>query len=142
MSNEQLLPTILEPINRDKLLKLAAEAGENHLSPAQMSVKFGLAEKEVQILWYRDPAIAMAYAQAHLEQQIQQLETLKRIANDGDHKAQFAAAKLLYEIFSGYKQTTTFNISINNNPATIRTESSLRLTESVDAEILEKVQHD
>jgi hypothetical protein len=64
MSDEQLLPAILEPANRNQLLKLASEAGKNHLSPAQTALKLGLSEKETQILMYNDREVCATYASA------------------------------------------------------------------------------
>lgn len=145
MSDDKLLPAILEPVNRSQLLKLAQEAGENHLSPAQTALKLGLSEKETQILMYNDSEVASAYAIAHLEQQIASLKIVKEVANnsDPDNKQRLAAAWKLYELYSGHKTSTTFNIAIqNNHPAAIRTESSIKLVESLDAEVIEQIKDD
>jgi hypothetical protein len=81
---------------------------------------------------------------AHLDEQIRYLNTVKDIAADPDNKNQFGAAKYLYELFSGNKSNqTTFNIAIqNNHPQAIRTESSLKLIENVDAEVIKEIAND
>jgi hypothetical protein len=139
------LPAILRQENRQELLRKATEAGENHLSPAQTALKLGLSEKETQILMYNDPDVASAYAIAHLEQQIHHLKTVKEIANNSDpeNKQRFPAAKYLYELFSGHKTSTTFNIAIqNNHPAAIRTESAIKLVDAVDADVIKDIEND
>lgn len=146
MSDDQKqLPAILQPVNRDKLIELARAAGESHLSPAQTALKLGLSEKATQILMYQDPEIAAAYAMAHLEQQIQHLKTVKAIADDSDpqNKQRLAAAWKLYELFSGHKTSTTFNIAIqNNHPAAIRTESAIKLIDAVEADVIQAIEND
>jgi hypothetical protein len=145
MPDDKLLPAILSPTSRSKLLELSELAGQNHLSPAQTALLFGLSEKETQILMWQDSEVCAVYAKAHLKQQMDYLEVVKEIANDSDpeNKQRFPAAKYLYELFSGHKTSTTFNISIqNNHPAAIKTESSLKLVEAIDAETLEKIAND
>jgi|SRR5579872_161258 len=143
MSDTPAVPAILEPQNRQELLNIVRLAGENHLSPEQTALELGLSAKETQILWYKDSEIAITYAKAHLEQQIKQLDMLKKIAAGLEDKGLFQATKYLYELFSGNKSSTTFNIAIqNNHPQTVRTESAIRLVEAIDAETVEKIAND
>lgn len=139
------LPAVLQPENRDNLLAKIHQAGEMHLSPAQTSILLGLSEKQTQILWHTDPDIAGIYAVAHLEQQITQMKTMVRKANDSDNPKQFEAAKYLYELFSGNRnnnQNNTFNISVGAPADVRRVSDNIKLAEVLDAETVEKISND
>lgn len=145
MDELKQLPAIMQPDRRDDLLNKIHQAGEMHLSPAQTSILLGLSEKQTQILWHTDPEIAGIYATAHLEQQMIQMKTMVRKANDSDNPKQFEAAKYLYELFSGNRsnnQNNTFNISVGAPSEIKRMNDNLKVIESVDAEIIKQIKND
>jgi len=116
-------------------------AGGNKLNQAQLAVYLNLPDQDCRMLFFKNPELNRLLRQGELDIVIEQMERLKQIARNDEDRNQFAATKLLYEIYSDRQSapsTVVVNQTINNS----NVDRNLKLLESLDTDTIEAIVND
>ena len=116
-------------------------AGGNKLNQAQLAVYLNLPDQECRMLFFKHPELNRLLRQGELDVAVEQIERLKKIARNDEDRNQFAATKLLYEIYSDRQSgpsTVVVNQTINNSVV----DRNLKLLESLDTDTIEAIVND
>jgi hypothetical protein len=116
-------------------------AGGNKLNQAQLAVYLNLPDQDCRMLFFKNPELNQLLRQGELDIVIEQMERLKRIARNDEDRNQFAATKLLYEIYSD-RQSTPSTLVVNQTINNSNVDRNLKLLESLDTDTIEAIVND
>ena len=125
----------------EELKNRIRSAGGNKLNQAQLAVYLNLPDQDCRMLFFKNPELNQLLRQGELDIVIEQMERLKRIARNDEDRNQFAATKLLYEIYSD-RQSTPSTLVVNQTINNSNVDRNLKLLESLDTDTIEAIVND
>jgi hypothetical protein len=125
----------------EELKQKIRSAGGNKLNQAQLAVYLNLPDQDCRMLFFKNPELNRLLRQGELDIVVEQMERLKRIARNDEDRNQFAATKLLYEIYSD-RQSTPSTLVVNQTINNSNVDRNLKLLESLDTDTIEAIVND
>jgi hypothetical protein len=125
----------------EELKEKIRSAGGNKLNQAQLAVYLNLPDQDCRMLFFKNPELNRLLRLGELDIVVEQMERLKRIARNDEDRNQFAATKLLYEIYSD-RQSTPSTLVVNQTINNSNVDRNLKLLESLDTDTIEAIVND
>lgn len=125
----------------DELKNKVKAAGACKLDQAQLAIFLDIPDADCRMLMLQHPELNKLYRQGELDIAMKQLATLKDMADNPEHRNQFQAAKMLYEIYSG-RQTGPSTVVVNQTINNSNLDRNMKLLEVLDAETVEAIAND